>query len=107
VSGNYSKQLLRQGRGFPLYVPKPQSNLSLEYRRRGVAIGDVGTVTPEGMFDFFFNIYLPADDPISVHIPEDFVPLPRYLAEDVIDDDFAPGDYVSSSIHEIKDDFSE
>ncbi|KAJ7364381.1 hypothetical protein DFH08DRAFT_1016731, partial [Mycena albidolilacea] len=107
-SGNYSNQLLPRGRGFPLYVPKPQRNLPPEYRRRGVAIGDVGTITPEGIFDFFFNIYLPADDPINANVPKNFAPLPPYLVMDVIDQDFDPGDYVSSSsIHEINDDFSE
>ncbi|KAJ7822560.1 hypothetical protein B0H14DRAFT_1318695 [Mycena olivaceomarginata] len=108
-SGNYCSQLLRQGRGFPLYVPGPQTNLPAEYRRRGVAIGDVGTVTPEGIFDFFFNIYLPADHPVNANdVPENFDPLPRYASRDVIHDDFDPGDYVSPpSIHEINGDFSE
>ncbi|KAJ7463646.1 hypothetical protein FB451DRAFT_1042801, partial [Mycena latifolia] len=64
-SGSYCSQLLRRGRGFPLYVPGPQRNLPREYQRQGVAIGDVGRVTPEGIFDFFFNIYLDADDPIN------------------------------------------
>ncbi|KAJ6624711.1 hypothetical protein B0H10DRAFT_1750886, partial [Mycena sp. CBHHK59/15] len=61
----YSSQLLRQGRGFPLYVPEPQRNLPEEYQTRGISIGDVGRVTPEGIFDFFFNIYLPAHHPIN------------------------------------------
>ncbi|KAJ6467932.1 hypothetical protein DFH09DRAFT_508310 [Mycena vulgaris] len=62
-SGGYCSQLLRRGRGFPLYVPGPQRNLPREYQRQGVTIGDVGRVTPEGIFDFFFNIYLDGDDP--------------------------------------------
>ncbi|KAJ7800335.1 hypothetical protein B0H13DRAFT_1534572, partial [Mycena leptocephala] len=105
----YSSQLLGQGRGFPLYVPGPQINLSAEYRRRGVAIGDVGTVTPEGIFDFYFNIYLPANNPINANVPEGFAPLAPYDPIDVLHYDFDPGNYVSSpSIHEIKDDdFSE
>ncbi|KAF8126410.1 hypothetical protein K438DRAFT_1647367, partial [Mycena galopus ATCC 62051] len=104
----YTNQLLCQGRGFPLYIPKPPGNLPAQYRRKGVAIGDVGTVTAEGVFDFFFNIYLPADDPINEDIPEDFVALPPYREKDVIYDHIDPGDYVSSpSIHEIGDDFSE
>ncbi|KAJ7364388.1 hypothetical protein DFH08DRAFT_682466 [Mycena albidolilacea] len=107
-SGNYSNQLLRQGRGFAVYSPKPQRNLAPEYRKKGVSIGDVGTITPQGTFDYFFNIYLPADDPINAHIPDSFVPLPPYLVMDVIEEDFDPGDYVSSpSIHEINDGFSE
>ncbi|KAF8176686.1 hypothetical protein K438DRAFT_73229 [Mycena galopus ATCC 62051] len=93
-SENYCGQLLRQGRGFPLYVPDPQVNLPLEYRSRGVAIGDVGRITPEGSFDFFFNIYLPADHPINARIPEDFVPLSPYDPIDVAYHYFRPGTYV-------------
>ncbi|KAJ7843054.1 hypothetical protein B0H14DRAFT_2265648, partial [Mycena olivaceomarginata] len=52
--------LLHQKRGFPLYDPGPRQTLPQEYRNTGVAIGDVGRITPEGAFDFFFNIYLPA-----------------------------------------------
>ncbi|KAF8133086.1 hypothetical protein K438DRAFT_2128964, partial [Mycena galopus ATCC 62051] len=94
-SGNYTEQLLGRGRGFPLYVPKPQRNLPAEYRRKGVAIGDVGTITPEGIFDFFFNIFLPPDDPINANAPEGFVPLAPYHPIDVIHNDIDPGDYVS------------
>ncbi|KAJ6544981.1 hypothetical protein DFH09DRAFT_927780, partial [Mycena vulgaris] len=78
---SYCSQLLRRGRGFPLYVPGPQRNLPPEYRRKGVAIGDVGRVTPEGIFDFFFNIYLPADHPINANaVPEGFSPLTTYIS---------------------------
>ncbi|KAJ7843699.1 hypothetical protein B0H13DRAFT_2209677, partial [Mycena leptocephala] len=106
-SGNYSSELLSQGRGFPLYVPRPRINLPAQYRREGVAIGDVGRVTPDGNFDFFFNIYLPADHPINANVPEGFVPLSPYDPIDVDHSDFDPGNYVASpSIHEINDDFS-
>ncbi|KAJ7363019.1 hypothetical protein DFH08DRAFT_654935, partial [Mycena albidolilacea] len=57
--------------GFPLYCPRPQINLPAQYQQRGVAIGDVGTVTVEGDFDFFFNIYLSANDNINVNVPAD------------------------------------
>ncbi|KAJ7285232.1 hypothetical protein C8J57DRAFT_1671575, partial [Mycena rebaudengoi] len=80
-------------RGFPLYVPGPPG--PEEYRRNGVSIGDVGTVTPEG-FDFFFNIYLPSDHPINTHVPDGFSPLPHYAPEDIAHLDFNPGNYVSS-----------
>ncbi|KAJ7471382.1 hypothetical protein B0H11DRAFT_1680279, partial [Mycena galericulata] len=74
-SESYCSQLLRRGRGFPLYVPEPPRNLP-QLQRRGLAIGDVGRVTPEGIFDFFFNIYLPADHPVNANdVPENFYPL--------------------------------
>ncbi|KAJ7211418.1 hypothetical protein GGX14DRAFT_93384, partial [Mycena pura] len=94
----YRNQLLRQKRGFPLYVPGPQRNLPAEYQLRGLSIGDVGRVTPEGGFDFFFNIYLPADHPIHAnYVPEDFYPLLYYDSRDVILQDYEPGNYVSSN----------
>ncbi|KAF7336876.1 Pleiotropic drug resistance ABC transporter protein [Mycena venus] len=101
-SGVYCSQMLRQGRGFPLYVPGPQRNLPAEYRRGGVAIGDVGRVTPEGIFDFFFNVYRPADHPINANeVPKDFVPLPPYAPRDVFHLDFDPGTHISTpSVHE-------
>ncbi|KAJ6561892.1 hypothetical protein B0H19DRAFT_1026709, partial [Mycena capillaripes] len=103
----YCNHLLGRKRGFPLFVPGPPSNLPSEYRTDGIAIGDVGRVTPQGIFDFFFNIYLPADDPINANIPDDFIPLSPYDSADVIPYDFDPGNYVSSpSIHEIMGDFS-
>ncbi|KAJ6485198.1 hypothetical protein DFH09DRAFT_391450 [Mycena vulgaris] len=96
-SGGYCSQLLRRGRGFPLYVPGPQRNLPREYQRQGVTIGDVGRVTPEGIFDFFFNIYLDGDDPINVeNVPEDFCPLKRYVPRDVVYLDFESGSHVST-----------
>ncbi|KAJ7227442.1 hypothetical protein GGX14DRAFT_511122, partial [Mycena pura] len=80
----YCNQLLRRKRGFPLYVPGPQRNLPPEYQRCGVAIGDVGRVTPDGIFDFFFNIYLPANHPINANgVPDDFCPLPHYASKNV------------------------
>ncbi|KAJ7285242.1 hypothetical protein C8J57DRAFT_1671613, partial [Mycena rebaudengoi] len=101
-SDNYCSQLLRQGRGFPLYVPGPPG--PEQYRRNGVSIGDVGTVTPEG-FDFFFNIYLPSDDPINAHVPENFSPLPRYAPEDIAHLHFDPGNFVSTpSVWELESD---
>ncbi|KAJ7649877.1 hypothetical protein FB45DRAFT_5455 [Roridomyces roridus] len=92
----YCNQLLQRKRGFPLYIPGPRANLSAEYRRNGISVGDVGSVTPEGSFDFFFNIYLPAGHPINTHTPEDFVPLAPYNVIDISQEDVAPGDYVST-----------
>ncbi|KAJ6588051.1 hypothetical protein B0H19DRAFT_197753 [Mycena capillaripes] len=93
----YCSQLLRRKRGFPLYVPEPQINLPGEYRLHGVAIGDVGRVTPEGIFDFFFNIFLPQEHPINANrTPEGFVPMPLYDLTDLIHHHYGPGDYVST-----------
>ncbi|KAJ7289133.1 hypothetical protein C8J57DRAFT_426744 [Mycena rebaudengoi] len=98
----YTSQLLRQGRGFPLYVPEPRS-FPEEYRTRGISMGDVGRVTSGGIFDFFFNIYLEADHPINANgVPKDFSPLPPYLAQDVFHLDWPPGDHVSTpSVQEL------
>ncbi|KAJ7614037.1 hypothetical protein FB45DRAFT_260927 [Roridomyces roridus] len=95
--GCYCDQLLFQGRGFPLYVPAPRNNLPPEYARHGVSIGDVGRVTPEGVFDFFFNIYLPADHPINDNdVPDNFSPLTLYDSKSVLSLDYLPEDFVST-----------
>ncbi|KAJ7757762.1 hypothetical protein DFH07DRAFT_458930 [Mycena maculata] len=93
----YYRQLLRQKRGVPLHHPGPQQNLPEKYQRHGVAIGDVGRISPDGIFDFFFNIYLPADHPINENdVPEDFAPLQHYIRKDIFHLDFEAGTYVSS-----------
>ncbi|KAJ7227444.1 hypothetical protein GGX14DRAFT_329722, partial [Mycena pura] len=94
----YCDQLLYQNRGFPLYVPEPQRNLPAEYKAKGVTIGDVGRVTPEGAFDFLFNVYCSAHHPINANgVPDDFSPLPSYLESNVFCLDYDPGDFVASS----------
>ncbi|CAK5263158.1 unnamed protein product [Mycena citricolor] len=93
----YASHLSRQQRGFPLYFPSPQDNLPEEYKMRGVCIGDVGCVTPEGIFDFFFNVYLPADHPINRgFVPAGFVPLEPYTARDIFLTNYCPRTYVVS-----------
>ncbi|KAJ7603733.1 hypothetical protein FB45DRAFT_701851, partial [Roridomyces roridus] len=85
-------------RGMPLYLPGPGENLPQEYQRHGVSIGDVGSLTPHGDFDFFFNIYLPADDPVNaIGTPENFFPLtPRYASADTRLRKYSAEDYVST-----------
>ncbi|KAJ6516609.1 hypothetical protein C8R47DRAFT_1087807 [Mycena vitilis] len=102
----YSTQLLPFRRGYPLYVPAPAQNLPPEYRRTGIAIGDVGRLTDEGIFDFFFNIYLPADHPINNNdVPESFVPLGRYVEEDVFEHEHEAGSYISTpSVRRVNED---
>jgi hypothetical protein len=100
----YCSLLLRQKRGFPLYVPGPQINLPAPYQRHGVGIGDVGSITPEGIFDFFFNVFLPPEHPINAnHTPVDFSPMPSYEAIDVFHLNYDPGNYVATSTVQKRD----
>ncbi|KAJ7838272.1 hypothetical protein B0H14DRAFT_1087659 [Mycena olivaceomarginata] len=94
----YCRQMLRQKRGFPLYEPAPQTNLPVEYQKCGVSIGDVGSITPEGIFDFFFNIFLPAENPVNANdTPADFSPMAPYGSKDVVQLHYDPGEHVSTS----------
>ncbi|KAF7293959.1 Pleiotropic drug resistance ABC transporter protein [Mycena kentingensis (nom. inval.)] len=93
----YSNKLLCAKRGLPIYDPAPIRNLPSEYRRLGVMIGDVGRVTPDGVFDYFFNVYRPADDAVNAHgVHPDFRPLPIYDYRGVLDQQQQPGSYVST-----------
>ena len=48
----YLRLMLQHGHGYPLYEPDPDPG----YRRTGVRVGDIGWVTPDGVFDFLFNV---------------------------------------------------
>ncbi|KAJ7603442.1 hypothetical protein DFH06DRAFT_1069395 [Mycena polygramma] len=94
---SYCSQLFRQKRGFPLYHPNVQQDLPAEYLTHGIAIGDVGTVTQDGSFDFYFNIFLPAGHPINANgVPTDFVPMEPYDLRDVVQHNYGPGAYVAT-----------
>ncbi|KAF9030964.1 hypothetical protein BDZ89DRAFT_1064289 [Hymenopellis radicata] len=72
----YRKLLLRNGHGYPLWIPDPDANLGAACRARGLSIGDVGLLTQDGGFDYLFNILAGAHDPINGgEVPPDFVPL--------------------------------
>ncbi|KAJ7675982.1 hypothetical protein DFH06DRAFT_1318120 [Mycena polygramma] len=59
--------------------------------------GSVGTVTQDGSFDFYFNIFLPAGHPINANgVPTDFVPMEPYDLADVLQHNYAPGAYVAT-----------
>ncbi len=62
------------------------------YRKRGIRIGDVGTLTADGAFDFLFNICQPeAGNPTD--LPNEF----ELLASNVTSDrKFAPGTSLAS-----------
>ncbi|KAF9479462.1 hypothetical protein BDN70DRAFT_993428 [Pholiota conissans] len=72
----YEQHLELKARGFPLWIPEPSMSLPLPYRRDGVSIGDVGTITPTGGFSFLFNICLPSGHPKNPReLPEGFSPV--------------------------------
>lgn len=55
-------------------------------RTLGISIGDVGILTPEGGFDFVFNIFCDATHPINavVGVPDNFIPFtPAPAAADI------------------------
>ena len=72
----YKRHMYLEAHGFPLWIPQPNETLDDSYRRKGVSIGDVGSFTPDGGFDFLFNICLPAGHSGNPKaLPEGFVPL--------------------------------
>ncbi|KAJ6517611.1 hypothetical protein DFH09DRAFT_1098998 [Mycena vulgaris] len=95
-SGSYSNQLLRRGRGFPLGICL--QNTGAVVSPSAMSAGSHRT----GIFDFFFNIYLPADHAINANdVPEDFSPLKQYAPRDVVH--CAPGFRAwKSCIHPIR-----
>jgi hypothetical protein len=89
-------------------MPEPNNNLPFAYRKKGVQIGDVGIIMPDGSFSFNFNICVSRDHPINPPtLPEEFVPIHPPI--DPIDirrlAAFKAGSYLAStSIEEIEDD---
>jgi hypothetical protein len=87
---------------------KQVKNLPFEYQSRGIQIGDVGIIKPNGSFSYMFNICVPHDHPINPRsLPVDFAPI--YPPIDPIDIQrfaaFKPGSYLASpSIEKAEDD---
>jgi len=99
--GIYHQCMAETGRGIPIWPPGPSSTLPDAYRRRGVAVGDVGILMASGRFDFFFNIYLPADHKINQQgVPAGFSPLPKLQPSDIYrHPEFGPNSFfVSTSV---------
>ncbi|KAJ6480786.1 hypothetical protein C8R47DRAFT_1074173 [Mycena vitilis] len=96
-SENYCSQLLRQKRGLPLYIPDPQT-LPAEHREYGIHMGDVGSVTPDGEFELYFNILRPAEHPVNAgRTPEHFSPMEALDTGDILRRDHDPGYYLCTS----------
>ncbi len=72
----YTTQLIRKGHGYPFWYPEPDSSRPAAYTERGVHPGDVGILNDIGGFDYLFNIFSDADDPVNNgNVPPDFQPL--------------------------------
>jgi len=60
----------------PLWIPQPNLQLPLDYRRHGTQVGDVGIITEDGAFDFMFNICHPATGSVDQpNLPAGFQPI--------------------------------
>ena len=96
----YERHLTLKERGFPLWIPQTNQNLDLDYRRKGVCIGDVGIITHSGAFSFLFNICLPRNHKTNPPIlPEHFVQIsPPIEARDTEKFDvFTNGSHLASA----------
>ncbi|PBK64953.1 hypothetical protein ARMSODRAFT_892389, partial [Armillaria solidipes] len=95
----YITQLIRKGHGYPFWYPEPDCSRSTEYTQEGVHPGDVGILNDIGSFDFLFNIFREAQDPINGgNVPPGFKPLQLSNAEPVSADASGYG-YASFSLH--------
>lgn len=88
-----------RNRGYPLWIPSPNMLLPVCNRASGVRIGDVGIITPEGGFSFFFNVCYEATHPINAsrRLPPDFVPFATSLSDCDIEafKEYSAGNYLS------------
>ncbi|THU77399.1 hypothetical protein K435DRAFT_95149 [Dendrothele bispora CBS 962.96] len=72
----YSFLLLLLQHGYPLFKPNPYESLPEIYRLTGIRLGDVGRITQDGHFHFFFNALAPKNDPVNEGgVPANFEPL--------------------------------
>jgi hypothetical protein len=99
----YLRLMLKHCHGYPLYRPEPTRSLPMEYRRKGVKIGDVGRITPDGSFDFLFNVDSAQATSVNPpNLPRDFETMPPI--EIISYDYFQPGENVlSDHVKQTKD----
>jgi hypothetical protein len=58
ASVTYTKLLLVEKLGYPLWYPEPRGGAPDAHCRFGVRIGDVGNIdTAMGQFEFYFNVH--------------------------------------------------
>ncbi|KAJ6572289.1 hypothetical protein B0H19DRAFT_936467, partial [Mycena capillaripes] len=58
----YTRAILSQGEGYPLFLPPPSNDLPEPARRTGTEIGDIVVANHDGSIDVLFNILRPPDD---------------------------------------------
>ena len=88
------------GNGFPVFNTKGDVSRPHEHQLRGVGIGDVGTMGPDGDFTFCFNIFLDPKDSIhNTWLPpnfEQFEPS-KPIRSTEVSEHFRPGTVIASS----------
>ena len=101
----YSRLMLKHKRGYPLYRPEPSRGLPIEYRKKGISIGDVGRITPDGGFDFLFNIDSSRASLVNPPcLPRDFQTIPPIQI--IANDFFQRGErLLSDHVNQTKDTF--
>ena len=101
----YCRLMLEEKSGYPLHKPEPGQRHPIEYRKKGVLIGDVGRVTPDGAFDFLFNACVPPDHPINPPtLPDNFEVLHLPPNDLLVHEDFEPDTFLSSyHVNQTKD----
>jgi len=100
INDVYYRLLSSKKRGSPLWIPGTNKRLPIEYRRRGLGIGDVGVITERGFFDSLFNICLPCDHPLAINpdkLPDNFYPLNISLSDIQEYSEFNQGSFLSSA----------
>lgn len=77
----YRALLYEHGHGYPFWIPEPNDASSEIYKKQGLSIGDVVSLTDDGGYDYLFNIHHPAKHPLNKGgTPSDFesMPPPNY-----------------------------
>ncbi|KAF9260100.1 hypothetical protein L218DRAFT_619883 [Marasmius fiardii PR-910] len=95
----YASALYTLRRGCALWIPEPNRELTSEYCRIGVQIGDVGILRTDGSFDFIFNICYPADHDINrlnYGVPDDFEQIEWNGKKRATENYFRPGEPILS-----------
>ncbi|KAK7026840.1 hypothetical protein VNI00_015382 [Paramarasmius palmivorus] len=96
----YVRMLLTKKKGYPLWNPSVSNALPLDYRKIGVSIGDVGSISEDGSFQYLFNIFLPADAALNRArgVPNGFSPLSRDGLPPAESYDDPPGTHIANTI---------